>query len=87
VDRTLDSRVIVVAEHNRQVGLLADSARQVVRIDAQAFQAPPDVISEQSQGFVSSIARTPQGVVMRIDFSKVIGPHSVPEEQSDGQQA
>ncbi|MEO8179604.1 MAG: chemotaxis protein CheW [Deltaproteobacteria bacterium] len=87
LERTIDSRVIVVADGHRQVGLLADSARQVVRIDAQAFQAPPAVVSEQSRGFVSSIARAGAGVVLRIDFAKVIGPHGVPEEQSHGQQA
>jgi purine-binding chemotaxis protein CheW len=87
IDRTLDSRVIVVADGNRHVGLLADSARQVLRIEADAFQAPPDVIHEQSRGFVNSIARAGAGVVMRIDFAKVIGQHSVPEEQVHGQQA
>jgi purine-binding chemotaxis protein CheW len=87
VDRTLDSRVIVIADGNRQVGLLADSARQVLRIEADAFQAPPEVIREQSRGFVNSIARSAGGVVMRIDFAKVIGQHGVPEEQGHGQQA
>ena len=85
--RTLDSRVIVVADGSRHVGLLADSARQVVRIEADAFQAPPEVIREQSRGFVNSIARAGTGVVMRIDFAKVIGQYSVPEEQVHGQQA
>jgi chemotaxis signal transduction protein len=66
--------------------LLADSARQVLSLPAGAFQPPPEVIREQSQGFVSSIARTAAGVVMRIDFERVIG-HGVPEEQGDGQQA
>jgi purine-binding chemotaxis protein CheW len=86
VQRTLDSRVIVVTAGNRQVGLLADSARQVLSLPVGAFQPPPDVIREQSKGFVSSIARTAAGVVMRIDFERVIG-HGVPEEQGDGQQA
>jgi len=87
VERSIDSRVIVVADGQRHVGLLADSARQVVRIAADAFQPPPALISEQSRGFVSSIARSGAGVVLRIDFAKVIGPHGVPEEQSHGQQA
>jgi purine-binding chemotaxis protein CheW len=87
LQRTLDSRVIVVADGNRHVGLLADSARQVLRIEPGAFEAPPEIIREQSRGFVDSIARTGTGVVLRMDFSKVIGPHVVPEEQVHGQQA
>ncbi|HKO93497.1 MAG TPA: chemotaxis protein CheW [Polyangiaceae bacterium] len=87
VERTLDSRVIVVSDGSRQVGLLADSARQVLRIEVDAFQPPPEVIREQSHGFVNSIARAGSGVVMRIDFAKVIGQYNVPEEQAHGQQA
>src|SRR5688572_24530296 len=80
VERTLDSRVIVVAAGTRHVGLLADSARQVLRIEADAFQPPPDLIREQSQGFVDSVARSSAGMVLRIDFAKVIGQGSLPEE-------
>jgi len=87
IARTLDSRVIVVSSGNRQVGLLADSARQVLRIEADAFEPPPAVVREQSRGFVNSIARATSGVVMRIDFDKVIGQQSVLEEQGHGQQA
>ena len=87
VERTLDSRVIVVADGSRHVGLIADSARQVLRIEPDAFQDPPEVIREQSRGFVNSIARAGAGVVMRVDFAKVIGQYSVPEEQVHGQQA
>jgi purine-binding chemotaxis protein CheW len=87
VERTLDSRVIVVAHAGRHVGLLADSARQVLRIAAGDFQPPPEVIREQSRGFVSSIARAGADVVLRIDVAKVIGQEGVPEEQSHGQEA
>ena len=87
VERTLDSRVIVVADGSRHVGLIADSARQVLRIEPDAFQDPPEVIREQSRGFVNSIARAGTGVVMRVDFAKVIGQYGVPEEQVHGQQA
>lgn len=85
-ERTLDSRVIVVAQEGRQVGLLADSARQVLRLSAEDFRAPPDVIRSQSQGFVDSIASTGPNVVMRIDSARVIGHETVPEEQGNGQE-
>ena len=84
---TLDSRVIVVVDGTRHVGLLADSARQMLRIDAQSFQPPPDVIREQSCGVVNSIARTGAGILLRVDLAKVIGQQSLPEEQRHGQQA
>lgn len=87
LDRTLDSRVIIVAHAGRHVGLLADAARQVLRIPDGDFHEPPEVIRQQSCGFVSSIARAGADVVLRIDVAKVIGQESVPEEQSHGQEA
>ena len=87
VPRTLDSRVIVVQSGDRQVGLLADSAREVLRIAEDQFGPPPEVISDQSEGFVRSIAQTGNRIVMRVDFEKVIGQHVVLEEQNHGQQA
>lgn len=87
VPRTIDSRVIVVQAGERQVGLLADSAREVVRIGEDQFRPPPDVITDQSEGFVRSIAQAGSRLVLRVDFEKLIGPKVVSEEQSHGQQA
>jgi len=71
--RTLDSRVVVAQEHERTVGLLVDSAREVVRIEADKFKAPPEVVSQHTQGFIKAVAQTGQRLVMLLDFAKVIG--------------
>ncbi|MBL8950900.1 MAG: chemotaxis protein CheW [Myxococcaceae bacterium] len=72
-ERTLDSRVIVVRHGTRLVGLLADSARDVVKIDSNEFRSPPEVVSDETEGFVDSIAQPNRRLVMRVDFTKVIG--------------
>jgi purine-binding chemotaxis protein CheW len=87
IERTLDSRVIVVTESDREVGLLADSAREVLKIEEDKFGPPPDVVAEQAAGFVSAIAQAGQRLVMRLDASRVIGVDGIPEEKSDGKNA
>lgn len=87
VERTLDARILVVREGERDVGLLADSAREVLRIDSEAFHAPPDIVAEQAEGFVSLVAQAGKRLVMRVDFAKVIGQDGIPKEQGDGQEA
>jgi purine-binding chemotaxis protein CheW len=72
-DPTLDSRVIVVQREQRAVGLLVDSAREVVQIAPEAFEAPPAVVTQRAQGFVTSLARSGSRLVMLIDLEKVIG--------------
>jgi purine-binding chemotaxis protein CheW len=81
VTPTLDSRVVVVQSEQRAVGLLVDSAREVVHLSADAFSAPPDVVSERAQGFVRSVARAGARLVMLIDLQKVIGEEALSGEQ------
>jgi purine-binding chemotaxis protein CheW len=70
---TLDSRVVVVQAGERAIGLLADSAREVKNIDPADFEPPPELIAEQSSGYVMKVARSGDRLLMLIDFRKVIG--------------
>jgi purine-binding chemotaxis protein CheW len=70
---TLDSRVVVVQAGERAIGLLADSAREVRNMNAEDFQPPPELIAEQSSGYVMKVARDGDRLLMLIDFRKVIG--------------
>ena len=71
--QTLDSRVVVAQQQERTVGLLVDSAREVVRIEPDKFKAPPEVVSQNTQGFVKAVAQAGQRLVMLLDFAKVVG--------------
>ena len=73
IARTLDTRVLVVQHADRAVGLLVDSAREVVSIAREQFAPPPEIVSEQAAGFVSAVAQTGARLVMLLDFGKVIG--------------
>jgi purine-binding chemotaxis protein CheW len=77
---TLDSRVVVVQSAERAVGLLVDSAREVVEIAAEAFHAPPEVIAHRAQGFVTALAQAGARLVMLIDLRKVIGEEALSGE-------
>lgn len=74
---TLDSRVVVVQHGQRAIGILVDSAREVLNIAAEQFRPPPELVGEQSAGFVAAVAQAGPGLVMLIDFGKVIGEEVV----------
>ena len=78
---TLDSRVVVAQVSDRTVGLLVDSAREVLRIASDEFKAPPEVVSRETKGFVKAVAQPQKRLVMLLDFAKVIG------ETAEGAQA
>lgn len=73
VEPTLDSRVVVVQSGERAVGLLADSAREVVNIAADQLRPPPELIAAQSAGYVTRVAQTGARLFMLIDVGKVVG--------------
>ena len=77
IPQTLDSRVVVVKSEDRTVGLLVDSAREVVHIPQDQFHKPPEMVSEQAEGFVKSVAQTGKRMVMLMDFKKVIGQEPI----------
>lgn len=75
---SLDSRVMVVQSGTRAVGLLVDSAREVLAIEQDSFRPPPEVVSAQAEGFVVSVAQAGARLVMLVDLEKIIGqetPH------------
>ena len=70
---TIDSRVVVMKRGERTVGLLVDSAREVLKIPAADFHPPPPVVAQQTDGLVKAVAQTGNRLLMLIDFTKVIG--------------
>jgi purine-binding chemotaxis protein CheW len=81
---SLGQRVIVVQVAERIVGLLVDSAREVVHVPASAIAPPPELISGQSAGFVRAVAPVSGRLSMLIDLDKVIGPDPVVPDSDPG---
>jgi purine-binding chemotaxis protein CheW len=84
-ERTIDARVIVVADGERRVGLLVDRAREVVELAADEFHAPPELVTAQAAGFVRSIAHRDRRVLMLVDVAKVIGKEAMHREERHGE--
>ena len=76
---TLDSRVVVMQQTKRTVGLLVDSAREIVTIPAGEFRPPPTVMTDQTEGFVKAVAQKGNRLLMLIDFTRVIGEEHIDE--------
>jgi purine-binding chemotaxis protein CheW len=79
IEPTIDSRVVVMQKDGRTVGLLVDSAREVLKIPAANFQPPPSVVVQQTDGLVKAVAQAGTRLLMLIDITKVIG-----EERAHG---
>lgn len=69
----LETRLVVCKIKERLVGIIVDSAREVRSIPSDEFQKPPEMVANQSAGFVKSVARIKDRIIMLLDTVKVIG--------------
>ncbi len=74
---TLDSRVVVAEHAGRTVALIADSAREVVRIPRSAIKPPPKLAELGARGFVRHVAQLDARMILILDFAKVIGEETI----------
>ena len=77
MERTLDSRVVVLQIGERTVGLLVESAREVIKLDDSAMQPPPRMVVEGAAGFVRAVAHVDKRMLMLVDSAKVIGEETL----------
>jgi purine-binding chemotaxis protein CheW len=73
IERTLESRVVVAKHGDRSVGLLVDSAREVVKLDPEQIQPPPELVSHEAHGLVKGVAQVGTRLLMMLDFPRAIG--------------
>lgn len=69
----LDNRVVVGQHGERVVGLVVDSAREVLKVAAKQLRPAPPILSREAQGFVTAVAQVGPRLVFLVDFAKVIG--------------
>src|SRR5215218_3674498 len=60
----LKTRLIVVAHADRVVGLIVDSAREFVTIEAAAIQPPPDALAGTSGNYLAGVATVKDQVIL-----------------------
>ena len=64
---TAQTRVIVVEVEGRRIGIVVDSASQVVRIPAGQIEPPPPVLGGFSQEFVRGVGKLDDKLVILLD--------------------
>ena len=68
----LKTRLIVVTYADRVVGLIVDSAREFVTIEAGAIQPPPEAMGSTSGHYLAGIATLNDKVILIVDVGEVL---------------
>lgn len=73
----IQSRLIIVANENRVVGLIVDSAREFVSIATEAVQPPPDVVNGTSGRYLRGVANVNNRVFLILDIAGILDASTV----------
>jgi purine-binding chemotaxis protein CheW len=71
------NRILVVEYAGRLAGLIVDSASEVLKIPADAVEAPPAVFQEGGLNCVTGLGKVGGRLVVLLDMSKLLAPGSL----------
>ena len=77
VEHGIDRRIVVGQHEGRPVGLLVDSAREVLAIPEESIRPPPRMAADEAAGLVRAVAQVGPRLLMLLDFPKVIGQEAL----------
>lgn len=69
---TGDTRIIIFGLDDKQIGLLVDNASQVLTINDNDIEEPPDIIIGSGQKFVGGIGKIQNGIVIILDLENIL---------------
>ena len=83
VPHDVRTRLLVVQSSDRWVGLVADSAREFVRIPAAAIQPPSHAMATLSADYLRGIASLDGRLVLVLDVGAVLDASLAPADSAD----
>jgi purine-binding chemotaxis protein CheW len=79
------NRILVVEHAGRLAGLIVDSASEVLKIPADAVEAPPAVFQEGGLNCVTGLGKVGGRLVVLLDMSKLLAPASLQVKNEAGE--
>ena len=70
--RSKKNRVIVVESENKLVGLIVDSASEVMKIPHGDVEPPPRVLAGEESGYVTGVGKLKDRLIILVDLQKVL---------------
>src|SRR5689334_15333093 len=78
------NRILVVEHAGRLAGLIVDSASEVLKIPADAVEAPPAVFQEGGLNCVTGLGKVAGRLIVLLDMNKLLAPASLESKNENG---
>jgi len=71
-ERTKSTRILIVENVGKMVGLLVDAVSEVVKVAPDAIEPPPDMISSIGVEYVTGVVKAGARLIVMLDLDKVL---------------
>ncbi|URM34997.1 chemotaxis protein CheW [Cytobacillus firmus] len=78
------SRVIIAVLNDMEVGLIVDSANDVIDVAPESIEPPPDVIGSEESDFIKGVTKIEKRLFILIDLKKVLNPEELTAQDEKG---
>ena len=72
IESSKRNRIVVVELENRAIGLIVNSASEVIRIPPSDIEAPHSVFQEGELNYITGVGKVRGRLVMMLDLSKIL---------------
>jgi len=71
-EKTKSTRVLIAENSGSLVGLLVDTVSEVLKIQPEAIDEPPQMISAVGVEYITGVAKTDAGLIIILDLKQVL---------------
>ncbi len=67
-----NTRIVVVNINSRTIGLVVDAVSEVLRLEANTIEPPPEIVTGINSKYIKGVAKLEDRLLMFLDLTKVI---------------
>ncbi|HEX9121622.1 MAG TPA: chemotaxis protein CheW [Terriglobales bacterium] len=72
IENSRKNRVLVVDVESRAVGLIVDSASEVLKISDAQIEPPPNVLTDAATSYVTGVAKHQGRLIILVDLKRIL---------------
>ncbi|MFT4414375.1 chemotaxis protein CheW [Fredinandcohnia humi] len=74
---TGDTRILIVEKNNAKMGLLVDSATDVMDLDSSIIEPGPDMINDVNDIYIKGVAKLDEKLILLLDIHNVLAEEEI----------
>ena len=71
-EKKRSNRVLIIEQNKRIVGLIVDSASEVLKLAAEAIETPPEMITGVGVEYITGVGKLGDQIIILLDLTKIL---------------